>query len=183
MLRALEHGEAAADLAEQADARRVRPRTDSSQPQLEPSAPSARTSSAASPAAPARPPSSASARADRAAPHPSPYPMERQPTSQTFYVERHVAQDVTLDHDDHSFVVTDAEAPFDNVSRTFYLRKKREADEIKLSDLTPKQQALFVCASGSDATECNNIIAPGPHGTPPVKVWRGAQARKLREEY
>ncbi len=27
------------------------------------------------------------------------------------------------------------------------------------------------------------MIAPGPDGTPPVKVWRGAQARKLREEY
>ena len=79
--------------------------------------------------------------------------MEQQPTSQTFYVERHVAEDATLDPHDHSFVATDAEAPFDNVSRTFYLRKKREADDIKLSDLTPRQQALFVGAGGSDATE------------------------------
>ena len=27
------------------------------------------------------------------------------------------------------------------------------------------------------------MIAPGPDGTPPVKVWRGAQAQKLRAEY
>ena len=169
-------------------ARRLDSSAASSEPVPEPSidiapAPSDRgrgsqaSSNATANAAAVRTPSSNSTRSK-----PYPYPFDR--LQGNWYVES--IQDVsfsdTIDHTTVAFIASDAVGCIDPNLGAFFIRKKREGEEIQVDKLDPKLQKLFVTKGGSREKEWTRVCAPGSDG-PAVRVHRGAKARELRKKY
>ena len=81
----------------------------------------------------------------------------------------------------HNYTVEQAEAywePFDpqlQLSGCFFIRKKPEDAEIKVSDLPIRQQRLFTQVGGSRTIEWSSL-ARG------IKIHRGAAARRIKAD-
>ena len=103
-----------------------------------------------------------------------------------FYVEA----DKERRSDDDIFTASEGEIYFNSDALNFYIRKKREGDEISnLAALPEKAQKLFTEPGGSRDKEWQTMIAPdamvradGTSG-PAVKVWVGKDAERLMKEF
>ena len=91
-------------------------------------------------------------------------------------------EEVDLEQD--RFVIEDADARWCEKSQCFYVyRKKRPGEEIDTSKLPGNVTDLWTNKDhGARVVEWSKLQKGGPLG-PAIKVWRGEEARKLREEF
>ena len=85
--------------------------------------------------------------------------------------------------DNMTFVAEDGEANFDPSTWSFYMKKKRPDEEINVSRLPEKAQALFLGKGGSREKEIKAILVPDSEGTRAIRIYRGHEARELKRKY